>query len=75
MFKIIYIFIIYAVMGWLMEVTIVSIKQKKLTPRGFLIGPWCPIYGFGALFITFLLQKYYEDPVVLFIMSFYLAQY
>ena len=29
MFKIIYIFIIYAVMGWLMEVTIVSIKQKN----------------------------------------------
>lgn len=70
MFKIIYIFIIYAVIGWLMEVTIVSIKQKKLTPRGFLIGPWCPIYGFGALFITFLLQKYYEDPIALFIMSF-----
>ena len=48
-------------------------KKRKITARGFLIGPWCPIYGFGALFITFLLQKYYEDPIVLFIMSFLLG--
>ena len=54
MFKIIYIFLIYAFLGWFMEVTIVSIQKKKLTARGFLIGPWCPIYGFGALFITFI---------------------
>ena len=73
MFKVFYIFIIYAIMGWLMEVAIVSVKKRKITARGFLIGPWCPIYGFGALFITFLLQKYYEDPIVLFIMSFLLG--
>ena len=53
-----------------MEVIIVSSKKRKITARGFLIGPWCPIYGFGALFITLLLKKYYNDPVALFIMSF-----
>ena len=53
-----------------MEVIIVSSKKRKITARGFLIGPWCPIYGFGALFITLLLKKYYDDPIVLFIMSF-----
>lgn len=73
MFRVFYIFIIYAIIGWLMEVAIVSVKKRKITARGFLIGPWCPIYGFGALFITFLLQKYYEDPIVLFIMSFLLG--
>ena len=73
MFKIIYIFLIYAFLGWFMEVTIVSIQKKKLTARGFLIGPWCPIYGFGALFITFMLKNYYTDAVVLFIMSFLLG--
>ena len=70
MFKAFYIFIVYSIMGWLMEVLIVSTKKRKITDRGFLIGPWCPIYGFGALFITLLLRKYYEDPLVLFIMSF-----
>lgn len=73
MFRVFYIFIIYAIIGWFMEVAIVSVKKRKITARGFLIGPWCPIYGFGALFITFLLQKYYEDPIVLFIMSFLLG--
>lgn len=70
MLKYFYIFIVYSILGWLMEVIIVSTKKRKITDRGFLIGPWCPIYGFGALFITLLLQKYYDDPLVLFIMSF-----
>ena len=58
MLKYFYIFIIYSIIGWIMEVTIVSAQKKKITARGFLIGPWCPIYGFGALFITLLLKKY-----------------
>ena len=71
--KYFYIFIIYSFLGWLMEVLLVSFQQRKITARGFLIGPWCPIYGFGALFVTLLLKKYYEDPLVLFIMSFLLG--
>lgn len=70
MLKIFYIFILYSILGWFMEVVIVSTKKRKITARGFLIGPWCPIYGFGALFITLLLKKYYDDPIALFIMSF-----
>ena len=70
MFKYFYIFLIYSMIGWLMEVIIVSCQQKKLTARGFLIGPWCPIYGFGSLFITLLLKRYYDDVIALFIMSF-----
>lgn len=71
--KYFYIFIIYSFLGWLMEVLLVSFQQRKITARGFLIGPWCPIFGFGALFVTLLLKKYYEDPIVLFIMSFLLG--
>ena len=70
MLKFFYIFILYSILGWFMEVVIVSSKKRKITARGFLIGPWCPIYGFGALFITLLLRKYYNDPVALFVMSF-----
>ena len=70
MLKIFYIFILYSILGWFMEVVIVSSKKRKITARGFLIGPWCPIYGFGALFITLLLKKYYNDPIALFVMSF-----
>lgn len=68
--KLFILFIIYSFIGWFIEVTIVSLNNRKLTSRGFLIGPWCPIYGFGAILIFIMLRKYYEDPVALFVMSF-----
>lgn len=62
-------FIIYAFMGWCMEVIGKLIELKRFINRGFLIGPLCPIYGCGAILITFLLQKYIKDPIALFIMA------
>ena len=62
-------FFTYSVLGWIMEVTKTLIDKKKFVNRGFLIGPYCPIYGFGALLITFLLKKYTADPIALFIMA------
>ena len=62
-------FIIYAIIGWCMEVICKLIQYKRFIDRGFLIGPYCPIYGVGALLITFLLNKYTQDPVVLFVMA------
>ena len=47
-------FIIYAVAGWICEVTLQLIQKHKLADRGFLIGPYCPIYGCGAVLITLL---------------------
>lgn len=52
-----------------MECIVVGIQEKKIVPRGFLIGPYCPIYGVGALFILLFLKKYADDVVVLFFMS------
>lgn len=62
-------FMVYSIAGWLMEVICKLIQYKRFINRGFLIGPYCPIYGYGALLITFLLRKYVDDPVVLFVMS------
>ena len=39
-------FTIYAIIGWLMEVSLSFIQHHKFVNRGFLIGPYCPIYGF-----------------------------
>ena len=52
-----------------MEVIGKLIEKKKFVNRGFLIGPYCPIYGHGAILITILLQKYIDDPIALFIMG------
>lgn len=62
-------FMTYAFLGWCMEIIGKLIQYKKFINRGFLIGPYCPIYGFGALLITFLLKKYTPDPIALFIMA------
>ena len=62
-------FITYSIMGWFMEVCVSLIKLKRFVNRGFLIGPYCPIYGCGAILITFLLRKYLSDPFTLFIMA------
>lgn len=62
-------FFIYGIAGWIMESTTISIRNKKFVNRGFLIGPICPIYGYGVLLITILLKKYQNDMVVTFFMS------
>ncbi len=63
------IFMIYSIAGWILEVTCKYIDYKRFINRGFLIGPYCPIYGFGAVLITFLLYRYERDPIVLFFMT------
>lgn len=63
-------FIIYSFLGYILEVIDVSVIDKKINfSRGFLVGPYIPIYGFGALGILFFLGKYREDLVALFLLS------
>ncbi len=62
-------FYIYSIAGWIMESVNISIRNKKFTNRGFLIGPYCPIYGWGVVLITILLQKYHDDIFATFSLS------
>lgn len=59
-------FLIIAICGWMMEVTLQLIQKHKFADRGFLIGPYCPIYGCGALLITLCLTGLKDHPVGLF---------
>ena len=45
-------FTIYSVLGWVYESILCSIEEKKIINRGFLNGPYCPIYGAGGAAIT-----------------------
>ena len=56
------IFIIYSILGWLMETCLCSFKQKKIVT-------YCPIYGWGALIIILTLTKYKNDPFIIFGMA------
>lgn len=62
-------FLFYSFLGWILEMVVCSIADKKVVNRGFLIGPYCPIYGSGCLLIISLLHKYQDDPFTLFIMA------
>ncbi|MDO4343654.1 MAG: putative ABC transporter permease [Eubacteriales bacterium] len=43
---------VFSVAGWIMEVTLKYIQFHRFINRGFLIGPYCPIYGTGAVIVT-----------------------
>lgn len=63
------IFIFYSFLGWCIE-SFGSIAYKgHFINRGFLIGPICPVYGFGFLLIYYLLRGYLSAPIILFCMS------
>ena len=63
-------FFVFSIIGYLVEVCNVSIINKKINfSRGFLIGPYLPIYGIGALMMTMFLEKYKNDVIVLFVMG------
>ena len=43
-----FVFYFYCFGGWCLESAYVSVKDRKLTNRGFMRGPFLPIYGSGA---------------------------
>lgn len=47
-------FFLFSCLGWLTEVTLKYIQFHRFINRGFLIGPYCPIYGWGAVTVTLL---------------------
>lgn len=66
-------FITYSILGWTIESIYMSICNRKLTNRGFVKGPFCPIYGVGALTVFFLLRNYSDNVFALYIMGAILA--
>lgn len=61
-------FIIYSVTGWIIEVIATYPDTKCFVNRGFLIGPYCPIYGNCAIVMILLLHNV-TNPILLFILS------
>ena len=62
-------FFIYSTIGWIIETTQVSIRNKKFINRGFLIGSYCPIYGYGAILMTLYLTQYKDNFLTVFILG------
>ncbi len=69
-FYILIYFIIYSFLGWILESTVRTICERKIINTGFLIGPFCPIYGFGAIIMILFLNRFENNIILLFFISF-----
>lgn len=66
-YQALWIFLIYAFLGWCCEVAFAAVNQGKFINRGFLNGPVCPIYGFGMLTVVALLWRLRRNVILLFL--------
>lgn len=66
-------FVIYSVIGWCCEVAFAALKEGRFVNRGFLFGPYCPIYGFGVSFVLSCLNPIKDNFIILFLGSFLLT--
>ena len=66
-------FIIYSVLGWFVESVYMSFCNHRLTNRGFAKGPFCPIYGFGAVIGYLVLNPLSGHYVTLYLTGAFLA--
>jgi len=65
-YEILCFFLIYSFFGWCLEVVYQAIEHGKFINRGFLNGPYCPIYGFGVIIVTGALDPIKSNAVLLF---------
>ena len=68
-YQAVWIFIIYAFLGWCSEVAFAAVNKGKFVNRGFLNGPVCPIYGVGMLIVVLCLWSLRDRPLLLFLGS------
>ena len=62
-------FLIYSFLGWIIETIYAIFIHGHFVKRGFLFGPMCPIYGFGALLLIASTRKIYKKAWLKFLIS------
>ena len=69
LYQAVWIFLVYAFLGWCAEVAYAAVHNGKFVNRGFLNGPVCPIYGVGMLVVVTLLWGLRHNLILLFLGS------
>ncbi|MCD8362995.1 MAG: hypothetical protein LUC98_08560 [Lachnospiraceae bacterium] len=62
-------FYFYCIFGWCFESTYVSLKERRPVNRGFMKGPWLPLYGSGAVLILWLTLPFQETPILVYLVG------
>ena len=68
-YNLIYFFVFYSFAGWCVEVLYYFKNEHKFVNRGFLYGPFCPIYGFGVVSLVIFLDSYKNNIFQLFFLA------
>lgn len=68
-YELLSLFFIYGFLGWCVEVAYCGVENGNFVNRGFLNGPICPIYGFGAVIVILCLTPIKDNVLILFIGS------
>ena len=66
LYRYLWFFFLYAFLGWCSEVCFAAVKNGRFVNRGFLNGPWCPIYGCGVCTVVFCLTPLQGNLLLLF---------
>ena len=69
LYHLLWFFFVYAFLGWCAEVGYAATKTSKFVNRGFLNGPWCPVYGFGVVIVLGCLEPLSGNLPLLFLGS------
>ena len=56
-YQLIWLFLCYSFLGWMLETVVATLRQRHITNRGLINGPFCIIYGISALLISFTVQE------------------
>ncbi len=68
--KLLMIFFIGCLVGWIYEEIFYYVTDRIIENRGFLYGPYLPVYGLGAILIYLLLNRFKKQPLLIFLFSF-----
>ena len=68
-FLYIFIFLIGSIVGFVYEEFFYFIFENTLEKRGFLYGPYLPVYGFGAVLMVVFLKRFKKNPLVVFLLA------
>ncbi len=59
--QLLFLFFVFCNIGWVIESTIESLYRRSFINRGFLKGPYIPIYGFGGMTILMCCMPFEEN--------------
>ena len=60
-------FYFYCFFGWCFESTVVSVSKKKFVNRGFMRGPFLPLYGSGAIMMLVVSMPFQDNIFMVYI--------